>query len=511
MVATKKSSNLRKLAFGLLLILATMTIAGQQAAGRSLAPQASETAKYKIVFTASWGPDYHQDPNTTFPSNPHFSGLIGASHNANTVIWEVGGLATDGIEDMAETGSTNQLRSEINNNSNADQIVSGGSIPNSPGSATINSVTFDHDYPLVTLVTMIAPSPDWFVGVSGLSLIDSQGGWINEIEVDLFPYDAGTDSGTFYTSSNQNTNPPQPISSIKGVSPLTNERLGTFKFTRLDGPDPTLTPTPTSAPTETPIPTETVVPTEAPTATPSPTETATATATSTATPTTTPTATLEPTATATETAEPPTGGNETAVYHIIFDATWDPTGVPFPHFSPLVGATHNENTAFWQVGSLVSDGTEVMAETGGTSTLKSEIAADPNADVTIMGSGIGSPGSTTVFSVTVDVDYPLLTLVTMIAPSPDWFVGVSDLSLVDGDGDWRDEVVVELRPYDAGTDSGQTFTSPNEDTVPPEPIFLIDDEALFPEAVLGTFTITRADKPPFTPTDFIYLPLVNIE
>ncbi|MEM8861390.1 MAG: spondin domain-containing protein, partial [Chloroflexota bacterium] len=187
----------------ILCLLSSILILGstQLASGENRAPAASETAQYKIEFDATWAPASNVVPN------PHFSGLIGASHNDNTLFWEVGGLATEGIEVMAETGSTNEFRGEINLDSDANQIISGGSIPDSPDSVEISSVTMDLDYPLVTLVTMIAPSPDWFVGVSGLSLTDQNGEWINEIEIQLFPYDAGTDSSTTFLHNEDDTNP----------------------------------------------------------------------------------------------------------------------------------------------------------------------------------------------------------------------------------------------------------------------------------------------------------------
>ncbi|MEM9777473.1 MAG: spondin domain-containing protein [Chloroflexota bacterium] len=456
---------------GLLSIILFLS-AAPQAEGQSRQSQASETAQYKIVFEADWDP-------ASVP-NPHFSGLIGASHNDSTVIWEVGGMATDGIEIMAETGSTNQLRSEINGNSNANQVISGGSIPNSPSSVEISSVTLDLDYPLVTLVSMIAPSPDWFVGVSGLSLTDQNGEWINELEIQLFPYDSGTDSSTTFVHSENDTDPAEPISRIDDDNLFPNLPLGTFTFTRLDGPDPTLTPTSTAVPTETATPLPTEAPTETPTAVP------------------------------TESPEPPSAAAEMAEYRIEFNATWDPTGVPFPHFSPLIGAAHNSSVIFWEVGGIATDGIEIMAETGGTSTFRSEISASSDANQTISGGGIVSPGSTTIDSVTIDQDYPLVSLVTMIAPSPDWFVGVNSLSLVDSDGEWIDQIVIDLRPYDAGTDSGPSFTSSNDDTNPAEAIFRIEDDTLFPAGTLGTFTFTRLDAPPLIENPmFVYLPIVQ--
>ena len=50
-------------------------------------------------------------------------------------------------------------------------------------------------------------------------------------------------------------------------------------------------------------------------------------------------------------------------------------------------------------------------------------------------------------------------------PSPDWFVGVSNVSLCAG-GDWVEELRLAGTVYDAGTDNGLTFTAPNWETQP---------------------------------------------
>lgn len=199
---------------------------------------------------------------------------------------------------------------------------------------------------------------------------------------------------------------------------------------------------------------------------------------------------------------------ESAVYKLTFDAVWSaqthPNNFPpGPHFSGLVGGTHNSSIAFWEVGSLASDGMEKMAELGSKTTLIAEVNAaivGGNAGAVISGPGIGlSPGSAEV-TFTVTQDFPLATVVTMIAPSPDWFVGVSGVSLFNGQV-WEEEVVVSLQPFDAGTDSGVNYTSPDMDTQPPEPISEITG---FPFEVggmvppLGTFTFTRIFDPTLT-------------
>lgn len=77
----------------------------------------------------------------------------------------------------------------------------------------------DSKHHLVSLVSMIYPSPDWFVGISGLELCLSNGSWIDEKILNLYPYDAGTDSGPTYISSDQPTIPKEAIRRIKPNQP----------------------------------------------------------------------------------------------------------------------------------------------------------------------------------------------------------------------------------------------------------------------------------------------------
>jgi hypothetical protein len=58
----------------------------------------------------------------------------------------------------------------------------------------------------------------------------------------------------------------------------------------------------------------------------------------------------------------------------------------------------------------------------------------------------------------------------MIYPSPDWFVGVSGLELCLPNGSWIEQKILNLYPVDAGTDSGPTYISPDQPTIPKEAI-----------------------------------------
>lgn len=202
-----------------------------------------------------------------------------------------------------------------------------------------------------------------------------------------------------------------------------------------------------------------------------------------------------PTSQSTPTAPP------NATYRVTFDSTWSaathPQDIPpDPHFSGLIGGTHNSSVRFWQEGTPASDGIRNMAELGRKTPLDAEIMAaisGRTAEHLLSGGGIAlSPGSVSL-EFPISRDYSLVTLVSMVAPSPDWFVGVSSLSLFEN-GQWVDERTISLRPYDAGTDSGTTYNSPDQATSPRQSVSLIQGPPFSSGGQvnpLGTFTFRR--------------------
>ena len=197
-------------------------------------PPAPATARYRITFQSTWTPATHP---VDYPVSAHFSPLIGGTHNGSAIFWREGALASDGIKDMAERGLTATLSQEVTAaiaGGTAERVITGGGLSSLPAAVSIE-FEISQAYPLVTLVSMIAPSPDWFVGVSGLSLFE-QGTWTDERVVGLIPWDAGTDSGLTFTSPDLVTTLRQPIAPIV-VAPLSPggqvTPLGTFTFTRI--------------------------------------------------------------------------------------------------------------------------------------------------------------------------------------------------------------------------------------------------------------------------------------
>lgn len=121
-------------------------------------PAGAENAEYRVTFTATWSAETHP---INFPGNPHFSPLIGGTHDSSVAFWEEGQLASLGIKRMAEWGSQAPLDEEVEAAIDANQaefVLRDDAVPGSPGSADLTFQVSDA-FSLVTLVTMLAPSP----------------------------------------------------------------------------------------------------------------------------------------------------------------------------------------------------------------------------------------------------------------------------------------------------------------------------------------------------------------
>ena len=69
----------------------------------SQAIQCRGSAKYKLTFKGQWTKADHPQG---FPEGrgPHFSAVVGCSHNTAYIMWRPGELATKGVKDVAELG-----------------------------------------------------------------------------------------------------------------------------------------------------------------------------------------------------------------------------------------------------------------------------------------------------------------------------------------------------------------------------------------------------------------------
>ena len=207
----------------------------------SLRPTASDpvaanpsSAVYRVTFQGTWTRSV--TPGGV-PGSAHFTRLVGGVHGDAVTFLESGGTASAGVEYMAENGGASDFNSEVQAAIEATprtalSVIEGGTYVIGPQvSKTLDNVELTTDFPRVTLTTMVAPSPDWFVGVSGLPLLDDQGRWLRSHEVNLYPWDAGTEDGGEFSLSNAATSPQGVITSIRGTGKFSTEPIASLSFT----------------------------------------------------------------------------------------------------------------------------------------------------------------------------------------------------------------------------------------------------------------------------------------
>jgi len=204
-----------------------------RAAPAARQPMPTAPVEYRVVFKSTWTARSHP---FEYPSGAHFSGLIGASHNANYSIFAVGRRPTPGLERLSEEGKHSPLSDEINvaiEAGNAGAMFETGALKNFRDSL-VATVQVDPKHPMVSVVAMIAPSPDWFTGASSVNLAEN-GGWVKTRTLTLPAYDSGGDDGRTYKAADRNTNPKKPTTRAATRHFVVNGKVkpvATIRFTK---------------------------------------------------------------------------------------------------------------------------------------------------------------------------------------------------------------------------------------------------------------------------------------
>ncbi|KAM4809717.1 spondin-2 [Rhinophrynus dorsalis] len=195
---------------------------------------------------------------------------------------------------------------------------------------------------------------------------------------------------------------------------------------------------------------------------------------------------------------------ELAKYSVVFTGKWSQASFPkqYPLYRPpaqwssLLGVTHSSDYHMWKRLEHASNGVRDFAEKGEAWALMKEIQTAGEKIQSVHGifstasisSGTGQ--ASTEFE--AHSRHPFVSFMVRIVPSPDWFVGIDSVSLCEGKK-WKQSISLDLHPYDAGTDSGFTFSSPNFATIPQ-----------------GTVTEITSSSPSHPANSFFYPRLKNL-
>lgn len=173
----------------------------------------------------------------------------------------------------------------------------------------------------------------------------------------------------------------------------------------------------------------------------------------------------------------------TAKYRLTFYGNWSEKTHPkdYPrranHWSAIIGGSHSKNYVLWEYGGYASEGVKQVAELGSPVKMEEEIRQQSDEVLTVIKAKAQWPAwqplnvrAAPSAEFSVDRTRHLMSFLTMLGPSPDWNVGLSAEDLCTKDCGWVQKVIQDLIPWDAGTDSGVTYESPNKPTVPQEKI-----------------------------------------
>ncbi|XP_073664742.1 spondin-1 isoform X2 [Tursiops truncatus] len=173
----------------------------------------------------------------------------------------------------------------------------------------------------------------------------------------------------------------------------------------------------------------------------------------------------------------------TAKYRLTFYGNWSEKTHPkdYPrranHWSAIIGGSHSKNYVLWEYGGYASEGVKQVAELGSPVKMEEEIRQQSDEVLTVIKAKAQWPAwqplnvrAAPSAEFSVDRTRHLMSFLTMMGPSPDWNVGLSAEDLCTKECGWVQKVVQDLIPWDAGTDSGVTYESPNKPTIPQEKI-----------------------------------------
>jgi len=190
--------------------------------------ETTNKTSYKCTFRNLWTKERHPQ---NFPKElGRWGGPIMYTHTLQFQPWANGKSVTPGIEKIAEDGFTDTFIQEMDQQGTQVKDYS-----NNPGNGFfVSDEDFVHmppieanfAFPYLSVIAGMSPSPDWYTGFYSFWLIDENArNWYDHIKIQTFAWDAGSDAGTTYDSSNSDLDPGIAISRFRGATKLEGGEL----------------------------------------------------------------------------------------------------------------------------------------------------------------------------------------------------------------------------------------------------------------------------------------------
>jgi len=161
-------------------------------------------------------------------------------------------------------------------------------------------------------------------------------------------------------------------------------------------------------------------------------------------------------------------------YYCTFRGKWSEERHPFDFpsaasWSAPTLVSHSKNYRMWTGTETVTAGVEYIAEDGYPTILYNEFS---NAGFETLQMIVGERMFNTTETqelppINVTYSHPMLSSMVKVTPSPDWFVGFSDLRTISYDTEtYYNRIVIQSYVWDSGTDDGQNYLSFDRDLDP---------------------------------------------
>lgn len=171
--------------------------------------EAEETIRYRVEISLDWSAESFP---LDYPADAHFSPAVGIAHDSRYVLFRDGDTASSGLGLIATNGRSSVLEAELaeaRRRGPVADVVIGKALDTGTGAIGFD-IELSERHPQLSVVTMLAPSPDWFVGDAGIALHD-EAGWIDHLVLPLWVWDAGVDDGPGYNSPDSPVQPRQSV------------------------------------------------------------------------------------------------------------------------------------------------------------------------------------------------------------------------------------------------------------------------------------------------------------
>jgi hypothetical protein len=171
----------------------------------------------------------------------HVTALKCLVHARDTFLWKPGSAASKGLEYVAEDGYDGFINDELDSILSYGKGLSKITLPPFAVTGTMDTIlAFNTNFSCFSFASMIAPSPDWFMGVNSIDLVRNNK-WVMDITVPVLLYDAGTEDGDVFAYDNAPTSPQQPVALLTpaNASVLANGNsslaaIGSIRFLKIN-------------------------------------------------------------------------------------------------------------------------------------------------------------------------------------------------------------------------------------------------------------------------------------